>query len=181
MPDENGQKHISGAWRRIIFAGVLSVGTMVALTALLTWLVFNHFIAVPKVDKYSSADYLFMHNIASGIPLLLTSLSAILSFVLIAAVNELASVIHARNLIFASEQQDVNRMPSVYDFALVVSMLSGGFGSYLRSVKQCMKPGKHTMLNQAVLLASIPLSARSVTLANLLTLQCQPDSQSASY
>lgn len=159
------EKRITGQWPVIFCPGLAATLPMLLLATLILYVIVQYRIDLVNIQEYPTNTYFFLRDISANIILSLTTCASILSLTLIPAMLTLASFLPSNRLLRISEKRELSMSPQTFDFALLIGVLYGSFGSYCSSIRQISKrPFKaHSVLRHTIFIFTGIILSRLVT------------------
>jgi hypothetical protein len=149
-------QHIPGQYKIIIGHTLMITIPMILLAVSMLVMVIPFNDELKNIEGYSYKKYFFLRQIPTYSLLFVTTLTSLLSLLLIPSMLTLTTFIHADDILRMTEADDYSKLPTTFEFGLLLRVLSGSPSAYCRSLGRVFKrPLKeHHVLCRAVLLSS---------------------------
>lgn len=136
-------KGISVQWVRICLRTIGITLPFAAVIGVFSWLVLSR--RVEKFSGYTNRDGSFVVDRQSSVLLLLPMLSGLFALLVLRPLTSLASYIQARLLLNKSEQLGNSKLPTPYEFGLLLGHLHKGLGSLWSTFVYSHRPRRRTL------------------------------------
>jgi hypothetical protein len=144
-------KRISGHWSIIIGHTLLVTVPMVLVSVAMLIMVVQFSTPLLNMEAYSPNSYFFFKDIPNFSLLILATLTAVISLLLIPSMLTLSTFVHADDILRMTDGEEFTRLPTTFEFGLLLSVLSASPTALFRSLGRMLKkPSKeHYVLCRA--------------------------------
>jgi hypothetical protein len=144
-------KHISGQWNIIIGHTLLVTVPMILVAVIMLIIMIQFSTQLINMEGYSPKSYFFFRDIPTYGLLSLTTLTSILSLLLVPSMLTLSTFLHANDILRMTDAQEFTKLPTTFEFGLLLSVLSVSPTALFRSLGRIIKKPlkEHYVLRRA--------------------------------